>query len=572
VHTVALLVIIALMTLTISGVTDIAGNAVTPQTTTFTTGTGPDVVAPAVVNQNPFNGAGNVPVNTPIMLQVSEPVDPGTVNQNTLFIEDGTTGQEVAGSYSVSPDGRTINFLPGAPLAVSRTFITFFANRGITDLSGNLLSCAGLCDYSFTTGTTVDTTGPSVVGVSPANGLTGVPINAQAVVQFSEPVDGLTISQVTLGSGGGTVNVISRLSNANQTLTLVPVVPLNTNTTYSISVTGVRDLSGNALTAASTTTFTTGAGADLTPPVATTVSPANGAGGVPTNSVIQLQFSKRVDPLTVTTADFIVFPQATGIPIPGTITVSADGLTANFTPASPLSPSTGYFIEATGGIVDLQGHALQFFFSSFGTGLGAVTAAPTVVQVSPANGASAVPVNPQIVVVVSAPVSAASVGSSGITVSAGGAPVSGAIQLNSDRTVLTFVPANLLAVSTTYTVTASGFTDQAGNPVVPFTSTFTTGTSGVADTTHPTVTAVSPVNGATGVSVTSAIAVTFNEVIDAATVNLNTVPIFANGFGGQLAGSYGVDATGKVVTFTPASPLQKSGISDKNKKVTKKLK
>src|SRR5207253_8378417 len=154
--------------------------------------------------------------------------------------------------------------------------------------------------------------------------------------------------------------------------------------------------------------------------------------------------SKRVDPLTVTTADFIVFPQATGIPVPGTIAVSADGLTATFTPNPALDPSTGYFIEATGGIVDLQGHALQFLFSSFQTGAGAVTSSPTVMQVSPANGASAVPVNPQVVVVVSAPVSAASVGSNAITVSAGGTPVGGAIQLNSDRTVLTFVPANLL--------------------------------------------------------------------------------------------------------------------------------
>jgi hypothetical protein len=191
-----------------------------------------------------------------------------------------------------------------------------------------------------------------------------VPINTQVVVQFSEPVDALTINQVTLSSGG-TVNVISRLSNANQTLTLVPVVPLNANTTYTVSVTGVQDLSGNLLTAPSTTTFTTGAGADLTPAAVTTVSPANGAGGVPTNGVIQLQFSKRINPLTVTNSTFLVFPQSTGIPIAGSITVTADGLTATFTPASPLAPSTNYFIEATQGITDLVGQGLQFFFSSF---------------------------------------------------------------------------------------------------------------------------------------------------------------------------------------------------------------
>ena len=357
-----------LMTLTITGVTDVAGNAAATQSTTFTTGTGPDLIPPSVVNENPFSNAGNVAVNSPIQLQANEPIDPGSVNSNTLFIQDQTTGAEVAGSYSVSADGRTINFLPSTPLAVSRSFFVIFASRGITDLSGNLLSCAGLCNYFFTTGTTVDATGPSVVGVSPVNGLTGVPINAQVVVEFNEPVDDLTLNQITLSGGGGAVNVLSRLSNANQTLTLIPVVPLNTNTTYTVSVSGVQDLGGNALTAPVTTSFTTGAGADLTPPTVTVVSPANGATGVPTNAVIQLQFSKRVDALTVSTADFLVAPFATSIPVPGTIAVSADGLTATFTPSTPLNPSTNYFIEATGGILDLEGQPLQFVFTSFTTG------------------------------------------------------------------------------------------------------------------------------------------------------------------------------------------------------------
>jgi len=355
------------MTLAVSRVTDVAGNAVKAQTTTFTTGTGPDLVAPAVLSENPFNGATNVPLNTPITLQTSEPIDPATVNANTFFIDDNTTGQEVAGSYSVSADGRTINFLPSAPLAVSRSFSVDFSFGGITDLSGNPLGCAVLCNFSFTTGTAANTTGPSVVGVSPANGLTAVSINAQVVVQFNEPVDALTISHVTL-SNGGPVNVLSTLTNANQTLTLVPVVPLNTGTTYTITVAGVQDLSGNAQTAISTTTFRTGAGADLTPPSVTTVSPASGATGVSTTTAIQLQFSKRVDPLTVTIADFTVFPLATGIPIPGTITVSADGLTATFTPNSALLPSTAYGIRATSGILDLEGQFLATLESSFTTG------------------------------------------------------------------------------------------------------------------------------------------------------------------------------------------------------------
>ncbi|HKD79475.1 MAG TPA: Ig-like domain-containing protein, partial [Candidatus Angelobacter sp.] len=356
-----------LMTLTIAGVTDVAGNAVATGSTTFTTGTGPDLVAPAVINENPFNGAGNVPVNTPIMVETSEPIDPGTVNSSTLLVQDDVTFQGVAGNYSVSTDGRTINFLPNVPLPVSRTFSVFFNFRGITDVSGNVLGCAILCDYSFTTGTTTDVAAPTVVGVSPANGLTGVPINAQVLIQFSEPIDDLTLNQITL-TGGGPVNVISRLSNANQTLTLVPVVPLNPNTTYTISVSGVLDLSGNALTAPSTTTFTTGTGADIVPAAVTLTSPVNGATGVLTTATIQVQFSKRVDPLTVNSVDFEVLPQGASVPIPGTISVSADGLTTTFTPSSPLNPSAGYFINVSSSILDLEGQPVQGTFTSFTTG------------------------------------------------------------------------------------------------------------------------------------------------------------------------------------------------------------
>jgi len=236
---------------------------------------------------------------------------------------------------------------------------------GIQDLSGNLVGCAVLCNFQFTTGTAANTTGPMVLGVSPPNALTAVPINSQVVVEFSEPVDALTVNQVTLSSGG-TVNVTSTLTNANQTLVLEPVVPLNTNATYTIDVTGVKDLSGNALTATSTTTFSTGAGADLTPPSVTTVSPANGATAVATTSVIQLTFSKRIDPLTVTATNFTVYPSG-GAAIAGTIVVAVNGLTATFTPTSALLASTLYYIDASTGITDLEGQPIAASVTSFTT-------------------------------------------------------------------------------------------------------------------------------------------------------------------------------------------------------------
>jgi YD repeat-containing protein len=356
-----------LMSLTMSGVKDITGNVVTTQTTQFTTGTGPDVLIPLVVAQNPYSQESSVPLNGPIQLRVNEPVDPGTVNSSSFLVVDTTANQTVTGSYSVSADGQTISFVPNPLLTAVHGITVGSGHRGITDLVGNLLATStGLSDFTFTTGTTSNTTAPQVVGISPPNALTGVPINAQVAIQFNEPVDALTVNQVTLGSGG-TVNVNRTLVNGNQTLILVPVLPLSPSTAYTVTITGIQDIGGNSMGAQVTQTFTTGLGADLTPPTVSSVSPANNATGVLRNSVIQLHFNKRIDPFMVTNSTFTV--SLSNTPIAGNIVVSADGLTATFTPTATLAASTTYQISATIGITDLEGQPLTpSFLSSFTTG------------------------------------------------------------------------------------------------------------------------------------------------------------------------------------------------------------
>src|SRR5262249_45775457 len=150
----------------------------------------------------------------------------------------------------------------------------------------------------------------------------------------SEPLSVITaITGFQVLQGSTPVLGAVALSNGNTQLTFTPVSPLTPNTLYTISATSqITDVAENPLTNPGTFTFVTGAAADNTAPSVTVVSPANGATGVPTNALIQAQFSKRVDPLTVNAGDFLVFPQATFIPVPGTIAVSADGLTATFTP------------------------------------------------------------------------------------------------------------------------------------------------------------------------------------------------------------------------------------------------
>jgi RHS repeat-associated protein len=346
------------ITLTIDGVSDSAGNRVATQSTQFTTGVGPDVVPPFVVASNPFRGAVGVPTNTAITVQFSQPTDPTTLgNSNGFNVSDATTNQGLSGTYSVSSDGETATFLPNTALLPNWKYSINWG-QGITDLAGNLC-CTGATGFIFTTGAGPNASAPQVLETVPANGATAVPTNAQVMVQFNEPVDSAKLTGITLSAGGSPTTTTPVLTNGNQTLRLIPAAPLSPNMSYALTISGLQDLSGNLQPTPVTSTFVTAAGADLSLPTAINVTPGGGASGVSINSAIQLQFNKPINPLTVTSATFQVYPNLTTIPISGSIVISLDGLTATFTPASPLDASTTYVINPTSGISDLEGQSLQ---------------------------------------------------------------------------------------------------------------------------------------------------------------------------------------------------------------------
>jgi large repetitive protein len=346
-----------LLTLKIEGVEDLAGNLVASQTTKFTTGSGPDLTRAQVVRSNPFLSAINVPVNTVITVEVNEPIDAGTVTNNTFIVRDNTTGQNVVGTLSVSAGGRVITFMPNAPLAVSRSYSVLFSFNGILDLAGNFLEGS---NFSFTTSFAADANGPQVLAVTPANGLTAVPTNAAVAIQFDEPIQSLSVDQVTLSTGGVNLNVNRILSNGNQTLTLKPLSLLAGLTTYNLSISAVKDLSDNVLAAPVNSSFTTATGVDLINPTVTQADPVNGATGVATNAIVRLQFSERINPLSVTESTFFVSQANTGIRVNGSITVAADGRSVTFTPSDPLLVNTRYFVQVSS-ITDLAGHPISLF-------------------------------------------------------------------------------------------------------------------------------------------------------------------------------------------------------------------
>jgi RHS repeat-associated protein len=466
------------ITLTINGISDSAGNSVATQSTQFTTGVGPDVVPPFVVASNPFRGASGVPTNTAIMVQFSQPIDPTTLgNSNGFNVSDATTNQVLPGGYSISADGQTATFLPNTALLPNWQYSMNWG-QGITDLAGNLC-CTGAGGFLFTSSTGPSASAPQVLQTVPANGATAVPTNAQVMVQFNEPVDSAKLTGVTLSAGGSPATTTPVLTNGNQTLKLIPAAPLSANTTYTLAINGLQDLSGNLQPTPVTSTFVTGSGADLSLPTATSVTPGGGATGVSINSAIQLQFNKAINPLTVTSATLQVYPSSTQIPISGSISISTDELTATLTPTSPLDASTTYVINPTSGINDVEGQSLQGLSFNQGVFSTAQTSSglPPYIQSLPhGNGG-----NVGDTVFLDGSYFGTSQGSSTVTFNG----VAGSILAWTDTQIETQVPSG--ATSGPLVVTVNGVASNSVTFVV---------------ISNPTITGISPTSAAAGTPIT----------------------------------------------------------------------
>ncbi len=231
---------------------------------TFTTGTTTNVSAPIIISTIPVNGAMAVPLNQKVSATFSTAMNAATIN-GTTFTLAGPGATAVAGTITYAAGSNTAIFAPTANLAPSTTY-TATVTTGAQDLAGNALAAGAVPNpWTFTTGTTVDATAPTITLTNPANVATGVPLNATVNATFSEAMDPTTLTTATFtlsGPGATPVTGTVTYATASDIATFTPTVPLAMNTEYTATVTtGATDLSGNALAAGAVPnpwTFTTG--------------------------------------------------------------------------------------------------------------------------------------------------------------------------------------------------------------------------------------------------------------------------------------------------------------------------
>ncbi len=365
---------------------------------------------------------------------------------------------------------------------------------------------------------------PTVSSTQPADLVTNVATNTRLAIVFSRAMDGQTITTSTFTLLQGATPVSGTVVNGGLNAVFNPAANLAPNTLYTATISaGATDASGTALASDYVWSFTTGAGPDTTAPMVSAASPADYVTNPPINTYLSATFTEAMNPLSFTTASFLLYQGST--PVAGS--VSGTGITAVFKPSANLTPSTLYTAKITTGAVDLAGNALVTNVSgvtsntnytwTFTTGTGSDTTAPMLSTTDPPHGATGVPTGHRVSATFSEVMDPLSISTSTFALVQGTTPVPGTVNYSGVTAV--FTPAVDLAPNTEYMATVTtGAVDLCKNPLaIGRTWTFTTGADPAAAT--PEVSHTLPEKNATNGTLYGNISATFTKPMDPMTIN-----------------------------------------------------
>jgi hypothetical protein len=268
-------------------------------------------------------------------------------------------------------------------------------------------------------------------------------------------------------------------------------------------------------------------------PTLTSISPNGGAQG-------------QTEAVTLTGTSF-----TTG----ATINVSGALITVTNTTVTSSTQITATFAIAANATLG----AVNITVTSSGMTTNAVTftiGPPLAVSsVIPANGATGVLTDQVLTVTFNQAVNCSTISTSSFTLAGPAGAVAGTVACSgTTATSATFTPTSHLAINSNFTATiTTGVTTPDGAALASnFVWSFRTGAN--ASTTPPTVTAVTPLNNATGVALNTAITAAFDEAMNPATMTAATFTLTGPGTT-SVGGAVTYNSTSNIVTLTPASNL-----------------
>ena len=242
---------------------------------------------PYVTGSTPGEGAFSASLNTKINITFNEAMSSSSISSTNIrmyTVSNPYTANESETTftgYAVTQNtaGNMVILTPSSNLTASTQYrVKVLSNCASAD--GTPMSNSDNAEQfrlDFETGTSADTTAPTVAGTYPSNNETGVPNNLSVIsVGFSEAMDASTINARTVQLKRGTTAVAATINYdiADKSAYIMPTNALRPGASYTITIvsgsSGVKALAGtapnNELGSNYEASFTTDSTADATAP------------------------------------------------------------------------------------------------------------------------------------------------------------------------------------------------------------------------------------------------------------------------------------------------------------------
>jgi len=376
---------------------------------------------------------------------------------------------------------------------------------------------------------------PTVTSTSPASAATSVAPGASVSATLSQAVTPSSVVFTLKDASNATVPAAQTYTSATNTATLTPTAALAYNTTYTASISGATNSTGQTMSPYSWS-FTTAA----TPvsPTVTSTSPTSGATDSAPDTAVKATFDQAVTPSSVV----FTLKDAANTTVPATQSYASATNTATLTPSSALANNTTYTASISGA-TNSTGQTMAPYNWSFTTA--SAPASPQVASTVPASAATGIATTSTVSAAFDQAVTPSSVVFT--LKDAANTTVPATQSYASATNTATLTPTSALAYNTTYTASISGATNSTGQTMAPYSWSFTT----AATPASPTVTSTSPASAATGVAPTSAVSATFSQAVTPSSV----IFTLKDAASAAVPATQGYTSATNTATLTPTSAL-----------------
>jgi N,N-dimethylformamidase beta subunit-like protein/uncharacterized protein DUF4082/Big-like domain-containing protein len=565
----------------------------------FTTGTNV-----TVSSTFPANGATGLSTQTSVRAVFSRAVDAATVGTDAIKLVTAG-GLTITGSVVYDPTTRTATLVPTSALAAGATY-TVTGGTGVRGADG---APTEMTTWTFTTAATPPPP-PAALSMFPADGATAVSNGAAVKITFDRALDPTTVTaaNVTLvPDGGAPVAATVSYDDAAHRITLTPLSALGVGRHYTATVsTLVRSTTGAPPSAAITWAFTA---ADCPcalmggqQPAWTGLAVRDGRGGTgpwtyelgtkvtvsQTASLVALRFWKepgetgthigRVWTSSGTLLASATYanetasgwqrqPLATPLTLsPGqtyTISVGMNSVYAKTTAglaqsisAGPISSvadgANGVFNLTAGSFPSSSWQSSNYFVDGVVKLPAQATHTPGVTTQTPSAGATGVPASSSVTATFSTSLDPSSVTTTTFRLTdPSGSVVPAHVAYDDDTRVATLTPDAALDTGTSYTAHLSTGIRSDDETTLPAAVTWSFAT---VPPVPPTITATSPVDGATQLGETPTLTAQFSQAMDATTIDASTFTLTGPG-GASVPASVDYDAATHTTSLVPTSAL-----------------